>query len=682
MKSIEYRPDIDGLRAFAVLAVLGFHAFPRWVPGGFIGVDIFFVISGFLISTIILTSLNQNTFSLKKFYAKRIRRIFPALLLVLTSCFVAGWLGLVRSENYDLGKHILGGIGFVSNFILMDEAGYFDKQSNLKPLLHLWSLGIEEQFYIFWPIFLYVIWRVRLNLPITLILLISLSLGLNIFNLRHMQSTVAFYHPFNRAWELGIGGLLAVLILFYRPNLRSALNRLSAITKLNSGTIRGILAVLGLLILAYALLFFNSQQSYPGRRALFPTIGTFLTIAAGNEAWLNKKLLSQRLLVAIGLISFPLYLWHWPLLLFPHLLFREIEPPPILRAILLAFSFLLAWLTYRFVEKPIRLGKRPMLNNTFLCTGMISLGCLVLIGRDNSMAPQSAYSHLERFEQASAEWEFPTPGTAAPKSMQALKPFQFQGSTFYIDSNALNKNKVLYIGDSQMQVAAARIVHLISEQPKRYKSAIFAVGGNCSPIPNVRAKIAPNPDCVGLPDKALAYAKNNEEVGTVVIGSLWSACFRWYACYYENADGTQTHWSAGAEKAYAELEKMLLTLREQKKRVYILLQLPNGYSLDPAKMVVRDFNITKLRFEDKIVGSGGTTRSDMNKLYGEMNKRLKQIANRTGAKVIDPMDTVCGIEDCPALTKDGEPMYKDGWHLRSSYMRNNGTFMDETLEAN
>jgi len=157
----KYRPDIDGLRAIAVLSVVAFHAFPSWMKGGFIGVDVFFVISGFLISTIIFENLDKGTFSFSEFYARRIKRIYPALLIVLTASIVFGWFSLLADEYKQLGKHTMAATGFISNFVLWSEAGYFDNSAETKPLLHLWSLGIEEQFYFIWPLLCWFFWRMK-----------------------------------------------------------------------------------------------------------------------------------------------------------------------------------------------------------------------------------------------------------------------------------------------------------------------------------------------------------------------------------------------------------------------------------------------------------------------------------------------------------------------------------------
>lgn len=208
----KYRPDIDGLRAIAVLSVVIFHAFPNLLKGGFIGVDIFFVISGFLISTIILNGLEKDSFSFVEFYSRRIKRIFPALLLVLIASFVLGWFVLLADEYKQLGKHIAGGAGFVSNFVLWKESGYFDNTSETKPLLHLWSLGIEEQFYIVWPLLLWFVWKQRLN-PLTITLIVMLSSF--ILNISTVQSdaVAAFYSPQTRFWELLTGSILAYVTL-------------------------------------------------------------------------------------------------------------------------------------------------------------------------------------------------------------------------------------------------------------------------------------------------------------------------------------------------------------------------------------------------------------------------------------------------------------------------------------
>ena len=207
-KSFFYRPDIDGLRAVAVLSVVIYHFFPQVLPGGFTGVDIFFVISGFLIARIIFTQLDENSFSFLDFYARRVRRIFPALIAVLVSVFVFGKIIFFEHEFVLLAKHILAGVGFFSNFLLMSEAGYFDAASEFKPLLHLWSLAIEEQFYIVFPFLLWFLHKKHFRLLTVIALLFLASFFANTGSVVRHPAT-AFYAPWTRIWELLLGALWA-----------------------------------------------------------------------------------------------------------------------------------------------------------------------------------------------------------------------------------------------------------------------------------------------------------------------------------------------------------------------------------------------------------------------------------------------------------------------------------------
>lgn len=333
---LQYRRDIDGLRAVAVMSVVVFHAFPSALAGGFIGVDIFFVISGFLISSILVNALREDKFSISEFYARRVIRLFPALIAVLASCLAFGWLAMLGDEYLSLAKHAVAGAGFVSNLLQWSETSYFDVAANTKPLLHLWSLGIEEQFYFVWPLLLLALWRLRTNLPIAIGLLIALSFGLNLYQASH-NPTADFYSPLTRFWELLAGALLSCLALRAAP----------------SGIWAHVMSLAGTAMIGYGLLTITSAAAFPGALALIPVAGAALMIAAGPEGVVNRFVLSNRLMVGIGLISYPLYLWHWPLLAFPRII-ESATPSPETRATAIVAAFVLAWATYRFIESPIR----------------------------------------------------------------------------------------------------------------------------------------------------------------------------------------------------------------------------------------------------------------------------------------------------------------------------------------
>jgi len=336
----KYRQDIDGLRGIAIIAVVWYHAYPSALRSGFIGVDIFFVLSGFLISTIIFSSLEKDAFSTWEFYKRRINRILPALILVMLTSFIFGWFALTDEEYMQLGKHIAGGAAFISNLLLWQESGYFDAAAETKPMLHLWSLAIEEQFYIFWPIVLMVTWRKGYSfLKITAVTALA-SLAISLYQ-TGTDATAAFYSPLARCWELMAGSMLAYIVL-HRPDLNNRYKELQSVG--------------GLLLLVIGLIVIDRWKSFPGAWALLPVAGTVLLLSAGPHAWLNRKLLSFKPLVWVGLISYPLYLWHWPLLSYVKIL-KSQQPSIITVLVLVVASFLLAWLTYRFVERPCRFGR-------------------------------------------------------------------------------------------------------------------------------------------------------------------------------------------------------------------------------------------------------------------------------------------------------------------------------------
>ncbi len=275
--SLKYNPSLDGIRGVAILGVLLFHIWPKYFHYGYLGVDLFFVLSGYLITNIIYTKLNKNSFSFKKFYRNRIRRIFPAVIIVLFFTLIIGYLFLFSSELKDLGHHIKSSAFFYQNFRLINEVGYWDKAAQLKPLLHFWSLSVEEQFYIFWPLIIYLIYKLRLNLVYSLLVLFIGS-----FLLRFFLDIDTFYHSLARFWELILGGLL------------------------------------------YAI---SSKYNY--------------------EISKNNIILSNKLLVFLGLISFPLYLWHYVIISYMYIFGLDVQKYGI--AVIIV-SIVLSYLVYRYVE--------------------------------------------------------------------------------------------------------------------------------------------------------------------------------------------------------------------------------------------------------------------------------------------------------------------------------------------
>ncbi|WP_414011654.1 acyltransferase family protein [Limnobacter sp.] len=348
-----YRPDIDGLRALAVTWVVLYHAFPGLLPGGFIGVDVFFVISGFLITGIILREQDAGDFTISHFYSKRVRRIFPALLTVLVFCLAVGWLALTFDEYKQLSKHTGASALFINNFILWRESGYFDNPAETKPLLHMWSLAIEEQFYLFWPILLLVFKRYLRSITTPTVVLIALSFAYALW-LVQVNPAAAFYSPLSRFWELLVGGLLAWWVFRHG----------SVVAKNQS-----ILSIVGLCLLIAGLVLIDKTRAFPGAWALLPVLGTAALLMTSGSTF-NRKVLSNPVMVWIGLISYPLYLWHWPLLVFARI-FEGETPSESVRLSLVVTSVALAWLTYRLIEKPLRFSPRKRLVVVGLSLGML-----------------------------------------------------------------------------------------------------------------------------------------------------------------------------------------------------------------------------------------------------------------------------------------------------------------------
>lgn len=356
-----YRPDIDGLRGLAILLIVVFHASPSSLPGGFIGVDIFFVISGFLITSTIWSEMREKQFRFLDFYARRIRRIFPALTVVLASSLAAGWLTLVDSEYKQLAKHTLGASFFISNFMFWAESGYFDTASETKILLHLWSLGVEEQFYILFPILLYAVYRLRLQPLLSLIVLALLSFSINLHT-SSISPAADFFLPHNRVWELLVGAALAAML-----SSREGRSRGWGTSRI----VGYILGAIGVALIMLGLARTNQSVNFPGWIALLPVGGAALLIAAGSASPLSYRLLASSPATGLGRLSFSLYLWHWPLLVFPVVVLGQ-ALPLLYRGALVLVSLLLAFITFHCVENPIRFGRRSRLK-LFICLAGILL---------------------------------------------------------------------------------------------------------------------------------------------------------------------------------------------------------------------------------------------------------------------------------------------------------------------
>jgi peptidoglycan/LPS O-acetylase OafA/YrhL len=474
--SDRYRPDIDGLRAIAVILVVHFHAFPEAMPGGFIGVDIFFVISGFLITGIIARELEQKRFSLLAFYQRRIRRIFPALIVVLCTTLVLGWLWTLPAAYAQLSADVFASAAFFANIALLLQSGYFDIESAKKPLLHLWSLGIEEQFYLFWPLILMLAARLRLSILATACMIGLASFVLNVAMIGS-DPVATFYLPFTRAWELLAGAALAC-----------SWSRLS-----QTGAANNWRAGIGLLLVALAAAALDTKSAFPGWWAILPVAGAALLLSA-PAAWWCRIVLASRPLVWIGLISYPLYLWHWPLLVF----FAMIKFAPLTlleRELIVLLSTGLAWLTYWLVESRFRFGRPSPLKVAGLCAGMVLIalaGGIVVQGRGFDFRLPPEIRAMANVLTQSSQWRI----------HQCLLDLSHEMSFAETCVDRDRRPLVFVWGDS---TAGALIPGLRRAQQTRDFGIAQFTSSSCPPALN--ADIAGTPNCRAINDRILAIAQ-------------------------------------------------------------------------------------------------------------------------------------------------------------------------------
>lgn len=461
------------MRALAVIAVIAYHAFPSLVPGGFIGVDIFFVISGYLISGILFRNLSDGRFSLADFYVRRIKRIFPALLLVLAASGAFGWFVLIADEYRQLGKHLAGGAGFMANLLLWGEAGYFDNSAETKPLLHLWSLGVEEQFYIVWPLLLFAAWKRRSALVGMTVVLAIAAFFYNILNVS-TNAEASFYSPLSRFWELAIGGLLAYREFLQREKDQFFLKQTGkhfqpAGASAAAAPQADLRSVAGAALIAAGLALITKDHAFPGWWAILPTVGAALLLSAGPQALVNRVVLSNPAMVAVGLISYPLYLWHWPLLAYAQVVQAGVPAASVRLAAVVA-SGVLAWATYAVIEKPIRHSRARKLPAVALCTLMVIAGAAGFAIFTKEGIPSRDVANLAKYlPQPAARTTADKPESASSArvpSMQADTPQSDAARAQLKARRAKDLNTIRRLVDAQRSLERYQVCHMTDLEGK------------------------------------------------------------------------------------------------------------------------------------------------------------------------------------------------------------------------
>ncbi len=605
-----YRTDIDGLRAFAVLSVMFYHAFPKGVTGGYVGVDVFFVISGFLISKILFIELAEHRFSFATFYGRRIRRIFPALAVCLAAVLAYGFVSLMPSELAQLGKHVFFGASFLSNMVLWSESGYFDSAASSKPLLHLWSLGIEEQFYILWPALLWIAFKIKAAMGRLLAALFITSFAVNIA-LSVTSISDDFYLPISRFWELLAGAWLAWRSeIVLTPNVRSWIS------------------VAGLAALMTPVTLFTPEMRFPGWLALLPVAGTVAILLAGPEAMVNRIVLSNRVVVFVGLISYPLYLWHWPLISYAYVIRMGKPPTPLMAMALVAASFLLAWATYRFIEYPARFGAYRHRVTKIVATCMAALGACGLAVWIKSGFPERFPAlpgiDIRKIVDATFDVAF----IRATKGMEVLD----DRGWIVVTHLGHGEHKVALSGDSLLFQYGHRVQQL-ADDGRLTASTYFVAGGKCPPVPGViqQDKLAL---CANLPG-ILVDLVQRENVQSVVLGASWLT-YREHGMLVER-EGRRLPLNTrdGMDVFYSNLEDYVRLLQAQRAKVYLVLGTPLHDRFDPKQMVTR--SLTGFRIAPNV--EEAIPMAELQALYAPINAKLRTVSEHTGATLSIPFPT-------------------------------------------
>jgi peptidoglycan/LPS O-acetylase OafA/YrhL len=627
-----FRTDINGLRAVAVVIVVLYHLGVPGFHGGYVGVDVFFVISGYLMTQVVLGKLDKDAFSAVDFYAARARRLVPALLAVDAVLLVLGLFALLPLSLTDLCKEIVGSLTFTSNIEFWRERGYFDAPSQTKWLLHTWSLSVEWQFYLLYPLFLVVIARLRIPRA-GLAILAALSLALAVVVTPHKPEAAFFLLP-TRTWELVVGGL----VFHWQRGGRKPL------------TPRPLLALVGLAFIVVATLAYDESMPYPGYRAILPVLGSMLVVAAASPT----RLLANPPLQLLGDTSYSYYLWHWPFIVAARVFLADSKFSLTTMAALALSSFAVAVLSHRFIETRFRargssLSGPAYLARTGLALAAVAGPALVVVALAGVPARVPPLAARNEAIGAAFAW------TNACKEREpcAVGP--------------AHDKRVLFWGDSHVEQLLPAAQALVDEHKTHDEQPIFMAQSACLPVRTLSIMSSAT-TCPSFNDAALARAQA-ADIDTVVIASIWMPYFR--AVLYDDAttptvclvDGAHAcdHTVATASEALAiaqaQLTRDLGLLHAAGKRVFVVAPVP-----------IYDRNVAQALARSSWSGgpSGlALSRAQHDALIAPFTAMLRAVAAATGAVVIDPADALCRDPSACTFAEDGASLYRDNSHLSS-----------------
>lgn len=620
-----YRADIDGLRAIAILAVIFFHAFPEYITGGFVGVDVFFIISGYLITGIIYRALIKNSFSFSDFYARRIRRIFPALLFLLVIITIITLPFLTFGERIQLGKQIKWASFFSENiYIVKQGAGYFALKTELMPLMHLWSLGVEEQYYIIYPLLCFIIWKINKNWILASLLFFSVASFFSSVLLFDYFPNGTFFLLHSRFWELCLGGILAI---FHQKGFND-------IPILDSKKHQEFFSFMGLTFILLGIFLFNNRMEYPGVLTLLPTLGTCLIIAS-PKATINRYL-SIKSFVFIGLISYTWYLWHWPFLALVRSLNKGELPSFEFRLLLIFISLLFALFSYFYIEFPIRKKKLNFVLITSLC---VLMGITGMLG---SLAPRTSFIFPESYQKF-VNFEKNKKNSFRNNACDEI-PLQ---NVRYCWKSGDSPAEWAIIGDSHAKQLATGLGKLTS--------APIIILGNPGDPPLLGVK---NPRTFKLEtseeipsSNIIHWIAKSPSIKFVILSARWERFSSQFRYSFDNKPVRSGHLNI-FEK---QLVKTIQLLKNSGKEVFVLLDNPHlPFDIEDC------FSLRPI--ETNKPSTCSFPASEGNETVDLYNKVVTKVTSQLNVPLINPSSVFCEDGVCKA-EMNGRLLYEDRDHL-------------------
>jgi peptidoglycan/LPS O-acetylase OafA/YrhL len=625
--STRYRADIDGLRAVAVIPVVLYHAGARWFSGGYVGVDVFFVISGYLITTILVQDFSAGRYSIARFYERRIRRIFPALFVVVLCSSVIGHLILLPDDLKSFAKSVIATTLFISNIAFWRESGYFDGPAEMKPLLHTWSLAVEEQYYIAFPILLFLLYRftsARLaSWAITLGALVSLALS--VWGV-HNAPVATFYLLPTRAWELLVGSLLAIGLV---PLIRSR-------------AIAEFAAVSGIALILYAIFTFDQDTPFPGLNALAPCIGAALIIHSGRNGCSPaiSRALSMTPVRFVGLISYSLYLWHWPIIVFTKYVWID-NPPPMVQASVVAASVIAAAMSWRFVEGPFRDRSRVSTRRIFVsAASVMAVAIAVAIpGIAGNGLPDRLPASVVKVMAADA-YNDPERGRC---HLAFAKRMTFE--QLCVRGMPGRAPSFLLVGDSHAGAVAGGIFEGARQAGV---SGIQLTEAGYRPVPSMISLDAPEKYSWmnGLLDEAL----RDPVIRTVIVVAYWQQAVNEYR--YATPDGAEVPKATAIQLGLSSLA------RTYSDRRFLLMTAPPAATIFGASPAAR-----ALLFGKDV--STSIPRTTFDQMHARYDAVLRALDREPNIDVVDITDLLCDEARCAGYVGD-QLAYRDDNHLTNA----------------